>query len=204
MCCLFCVVLCIVCMCICVLNNCHRVATQLQLTNTSYHIISYYIISYHIISYHIIYHIIYYITSHHISYHISYNIIYYITHISYIISYIILYHITSYIISYIISHHIISHIISYHIISIDLFLCILVTLHTLSCSGSLLIGIKLDTKEVSFLAWPSFRHRTVCKTAVLTNGAHVVEVHYHGSLLTTTGELLRYLFGRAEQNHATP
>ena len=141
------------------------------------YIISYHIILYHIISYHII------------SYHISYHI---------------LYHITSYIISYIISHHIISHIISYHIISIDLFLCILVTLHTLSCSGSLLIGIKLDTKEVSFLAWPSFRHRTVCKTAVLTNGAHVVEVHYHGSLLTTTGELLRYLFGRAEQNHATP
>jgi hypothetical protein len=44
----FCVVLCIVCfvtfpvlfVCICVLNNCHRVATQLQL-NISYHIISY-------------------------------------------------------------------------------------------------------------------------------------------------------------------
>jgi len=42
----FCVVLCIVCfvtfpvlfVCICVLNNCHRVATQLQLTNISYHI----------------------------------------------------------------------------------------------------------------------------------------------------------------------
>jgi cell division protein FtsX len=41
----FCVVLCIVCfvtffvlfVCICVLNNCHRVATQLQL-NISYHI----------------------------------------------------------------------------------------------------------------------------------------------------------------------
>jgi hypothetical protein len=43
----FCVVLCIVCfvifpvlfVCICVLNNCHRVATQLQLN--IYHIISY-------------------------------------------------------------------------------------------------------------------------------------------------------------------
>jgi len=42
--CIFCVVLCIVCfvtfpvlfVCICVLNNCHRVATQLQL-NISYH-----------------------------------------------------------------------------------------------------------------------------------------------------------------------
>ena len=43
---------------------CHRVLTQLQLTNISYHIISY-IISYHIISY---------IISYHISYHI--NIIY--------------------------------------------------------------------------------------------------------------------------------
>jgi len=43
----FCVVLCIVSfvmysvlsVCICVLNYCHRVATQLQLTNISYHII---------------------------------------------------------------------------------------------------------------------------------------------------------------------
>jgi hypothetical protein len=42
----FCVVLCIVCfvsfcvlsVCKCVLYNCHRVATQLQLTNISYHI----------------------------------------------------------------------------------------------------------------------------------------------------------------------
>jgi hypothetical protein len=38
----FCVVLCIVCcvlfVCKCVLYYCHRVATQLQLTNTSYHI----------------------------------------------------------------------------------------------------------------------------------------------------------------------
>ena len=84
----------------CVLYYCHRVSTQLQITNI-YHIISY-IISYHIsfISYHIIYHII----SHHISYHISYHIISY-----HIISYIISYHIIIY--------HIIYHIISYHIIS---------------------------------------------------------------------------------------
>jgi hypothetical protein len=79
----FFVVLCDVCfvtfpvlfVCICVLNNCHRVATQLQL-NISYHIVSYHII-YHIISYHIIsYHIIsYHIISYHISYHIiSYHI----------------------------------------------------------------------------------------------------------------------------------
>jgi hypothetical protein len=47
--CLFCVVVCIVCyvsfsvlfVCICVLYYCHRVATQLQLTNISYHIISF-------------------------------------------------------------------------------------------------------------------------------------------------------------------
>ena len=38
--------------CECVLYCCHRVATQLQLTDISYHIISY-IISYHIISYHV-------------------------------------------------------------------------------------------------------------------------------------------------------
>jgi hypothetical protein len=61
----FCVVLCIVCfvsfsvlfVCICVLNYCHRVATQLQLSisyHTTNHTISYHIISYHIISYHII------------------------------------------------------------------------------------------------------------------------------------------------------
>jgi len=51
----FCVI-CIVCfvtfpvllVCICVLNNYHRVATQLQLN--IYHIISYHIISCHIIS----------------------------------------------------------------------------------------------------------------------------------------------------------
>ena len=38
--------------CKCVLYYCHRVLTQLQLTNISYHIISYLILSYYIISYH--------------------------------------------------------------------------------------------------------------------------------------------------------
>jgi hypothetical protein len=70
----FCVVLYIVCfvsfcvlfVCKCVLYYCHWVATQLQLTNISHHIISYHIIPYHIfISYHISC-IIY-----NISYHIS-------------------------------------------------------------------------------------------------------------------------------------
>jgi hypothetical protein len=74
--CLFCVFLCIVFVCKRVLYYCHRVATQLQLTNISYHIYQYHIISY--------------IMSHHISLYL----------ISYIISYII-----SYVI-YIISHHI--------------------------------------------------------------------------------------------------
>ena len=51
---------CVLFVCKCVLYDCHRVGTQLQLTNISYinHIISYHIISYHIISYHIISYII--------------------------------------------------------------------------------------------------------------------------------------------------
>ena len=55
----------------------HRVATQLQLINISYHIISYHIISYHIISYIISYRII----SHRIIYRISYIISYHLYHI---------------------------------------------------------------------------------------------------------------------------
>jgi hypothetical protein len=77
-------------LCKCVLYPRHRVSTQLQLTNISYHTICYHISSY--------------ITSHHIT---SHNI-----------SYIISYHISYHIISYHISYHIISyHIISYHITS---------------------------------------------------------------------------------------
>jgi hypothetical protein len=38
-----CVSFCVLFVCKCVLNYCHRVATQLQLTNISYHIILHYI-----------------------------------------------------------------------------------------------------------------------------------------------------------------
>ena len=80
--------------CKCVLYYCHRVLTQLQLRNISYHIIIYHII-YHIISYHII-------SCHVMSCHVM-------------SCHIISYHIISY---HIISYHIISyHIISYLIIS---------------------------------------------------------------------------------------
>jgi hypothetical protein len=64
---------CVLFVCKCVLNYCHRVASQLQLINISYHISYHHIISYRIISYHISYHVI----SYHIIYHhiISYHII---------------------------------------------------------------------------------------------------------------------------------
>jgi len=66
--------------CKCVLYYCHRVSTQLHLTNLSY-------ISYRIVSYHISYIISYIISYHHIisyiSYHITYHIIYIYIYISY-------------------------------------------------------------------------------------------------------------------------
>jgi hypothetical protein len=91
---------CVLFVCKCVLYYCHRVATQLQLTNISYHIMSYHII-YHILPYHIIY-----IISYLIIYHIYHIISYHISYISYhILSYIVYHHIISYHIPYIISHH---------------------------------------------------------------------------------------------------
>ena len=57
--CVFCLCCSVYCLCVnvycTVLYYCHRVSTELQLTNISYHIISY-----HIISYHIYHHIISY------------------------------------------------------------------------------------------------------------------------------------------------
>ena len=96
--------------CKCVLYYCHRVATQLQLTNISHHII--YPIIYHIVSYHISYRII----SYHIYY--IYIYIYHITsyHVSYRIIYLISYPIIYYILWYPIVYHIVSYHISYHII----------------------------------------------------------------------------------------
>jgi magnesium-transporting ATPase (P-type) len=79
------VLFCVVFVCICVLYYCHRVSTQLESTNISYHIM-YHIYTIHHISYHIIYHIyIPYII--YIIYHIISYIISYIYHTSYIISY---------------------------------------------------------------------------------------------------------------------
>jgi hypothetical protein len=77
--------------CKCVLYYCHRVSTQLQFTNISYHIILYHII-YHTISYHVM------------SYIITYHII-----SCHVMSYIITYHIRS---CHVMSYHIICHIIS--------------------------------------------------------------------------------------------
>jgi hypothetical protein len=64
---------CVLFVCKCVLYYCHRVTTQLQLTNVSYHIIIYHIIYIYIISHHIISYITSYIVSYRISNHITHN-----------------------------------------------------------------------------------------------------------------------------------
>ena len=74
--CVFCyiVLFCVLFVCKCALYYYHRVSTQLQLTNISYHIVSCRIVSYRIVSYHISYIISYHIVSCHISYRILYHI----------------------------------------------------------------------------------------------------------------------------------
>jgi hypothetical protein len=86
----FILLFCVLFVCKCVPYYCHRVSTQLQVANISYHILSHiisyimscsiisYLIIYHIMSCHVIYHIIsYHILSYHIiyitSHHIRYN-----------------------------------------------------------------------------------------------------------------------------------
>jgi len=71
------VLFCVLFVCKCVLYYCHRVATQLQLTNIHIYIYSiYHITSYHIISYIISNRIIYHIISYIIYYIISYTYMY--------------------------------------------------------------------------------------------------------------------------------
>ena len=71
--------------CKCVLYYCHRVSTQLQLTNISFHI-SYRIVSCRVVSY-IIYLIIYHMSCHmsYVTYHISHRIVYRVWYITLIL-----------------------------------------------------------------------------------------------------------------------